>query len=164
MHPSNDLKDAVGCSRASWWLWMVHLTNFDMVFLWYDIPFSVDNLRANCLPPKNEGSFRYLDGLFQGHKKALNGSIYLLWCYLAKIWHSSHNWQLPSCAQNFFPRYMRDPPYIFKDAVNGLFQGATTTLNGWIDTPWLCIVLRWLSFHSWQLPILAKPVFPFRHL
>ena len=78
--------------------------------------------------------------------------------------HSSHNWQLPSCAQNFYPRYMRDPPYIFKDAVNGLFQGAATTFNGWIDTPWLCIVLRWLSFHSWQLPILAKPVFPFRHL
>ena len=32
-----------GCSRVSWLLWIVEITNLDNVLPWYDIPFSVYN-------------------------------------------------------------------------------------------------------------------------
>ena len=49
-----------------------------------------------------------------------------------------------------------------KDAVNGLFQGAVTALNGSNNIPWHYSALIWHPILSWHLPTRPKAVYPSR--
>ena len=54
---------------------------------------------------------------------------------------------------------MMDPSNVFKDAVDGLFQGAMIALNGWNNRPWHCLALTWHPILSWHLPTRAHAVY-----
>ena len=162
--PLNVFKDAVdGLFQVPWRLWRVQMT--DIALSWQP---TFNWLLATCVQAVHSQQKRdpsnifkdAVDGLFQPIMMGLNGSNKVPWQSLPFIWLSFLSWQLPSRAQAVYPWYMQDPSNIFKDAVDGLFQGAMTALNGSDDTRWLWLALIWHHVVRWQLPTRAEAVYP----
>ena len=61
---------------------------------------------------------------------------------------------------NCLPQKMKDPPKVFKDAVDRWFQGALIFLNGSNAIPYCCLALIWHPNLSWQLQTWAEAVPP----
>ena len=82
-----------------------------------------------------------VDGLLQGAMMAMNGSTDIPWHCLALIWHPIRRWQLPTQVHALYPQKMMYPSNVFKDAVDGLFQGAWR--HWMVQITYLDIVLPW---------------------
>ena len=104
---------------------------------------TIANLRASFLSPKDDESFKYLQICsWQTVLEQPDGSEWFKWhtlhC-LALIWHPIYIRRLLTRVQVVFYQHIKDPWNVFKDAVDGLFQGIKTALNSSNDIN--CIVL-----------------------
>ena len=154
-----------GYSRASWQLWIVQMIYIALSCLNMTsyLQLTIANLRASCLLPIDDGSFKCIQrcswrAVPGPHDSSEWFTRYSLMMYCFNMTSSS---QLTIVSS----RVSWLPP------IDGSFKcpqrcswraipGTMTSLNGLNERLWRCLAIVWHPILSWELPTRMQAVYP----